>query len=424
MWLRAISPRHSRPPYVRDGSPMPLNRAEELAHRLCTKTFLSLWSVPNPSVRPGKELCDILIVCDPDILLWSVKEIDVADGESAAALERWRRKAIDASAKQLYGAERQLARLTSVPVPGGRYSLPLPAVKERRVHRLAVALGSKGLVPMGEGDLGKGFVHVMDEISLETLLTELDTVVDFIDYLRSKEAFLNKTQVLLAGGEEDLLGIYLHRGRVFPQDPSLLVVQPGVWDEVTRKPEWTARKEADRASYVWDRLIETFLRDFAEGVLVTGQSVEEVDGIMRVMAREHRFARRMLATAFLEFMDLARSEKTRSRIVRSPSGVVYVFLAASRTLDREHRRAELAARCWVARGLNSDSTTAIGIATERYEGKPGFSFDALRLTKEQWNAEDEAQKVYLQNEVGYFREMNQTATREEEFPAPKADPHA
>jgi hypothetical protein len=395
---------------------MPLNPAEELVQRLCTKTFLSLWSIPNPAARPGKELCDVLIVCDKDVLLWSVKEINIGAGESLTALQRWHRKAIQASANQLYGAERQLAQMTSVPIPARSYSMPLPLASDRRIHRLAVALGSKGLAPLVEGDFGKGFVHVLDEVSLETLLTELDTVVDFIRYLLSKEELLSRTQVLLNGGEEDLLAIYLHKGRTFPTDVTVLAVEPKVWDEIRSKPEWLARKKADKASYVWDRVIETFLQDFREQALVAGQSIEEVDAITRVMAREDRLARRVLSKAWLDFMDKARVKKTQARIVPSPSGVVYVFLAASRDFSREHRQAELADRCWVARGLNPTATTVIGIATERYEGKLGFSFDALRLTKNEWTDDDEAHKLHLQNELGYFREMRSTPRHEDEFP--------
>lgn len=403
---------------------MAQNVAEALVHRLCTKTFLSLWSVANPQARPGKELCDILIVCELDIVLWSVKQIDIKDGDSTAALERWQRKAIDASAKQLYGAERQISRMTSVPVAKAHYDLPLPPPGDRQVHRIAVALGSKGLAPIGEGDHGKGFVHVFNEDSLEILLSELDTVVDFVQYLRAKEHFLQGTRVILTGGEHDLLAIYLHKGRAFPDDLDLLVVEEGMWQELTRKPEWAARKKADEPSYVWDRLIETFLKDFADGTLVMGQSIEEVDGIMRVLAREDRFARRILATSFLDFMEQASAGRTRARIVPSPSGVVYVLLATRRGLDREHRKAELGGRCWAARGLNPTCRTVIGIATERYEGKPGFSFDAIRLTKSDWTDEDEAHKLYLQNELGLFRAMTQSQTKVDEFPDGPQRPEA
>ena len=49
---------------------------EAFAHSVCRQSFLSLWSYASPQGRtPGKELCDILVVCDPDIIIFSVKEV-------------------------------------------------------------------------------------------------------------------------------------------------------------------------------------------------------------------------------------------------------------------------------------------------------------------------------------------------------------
>jgi hypothetical protein len=56
----------------------------------------------------------------------------------------------------------------------------------------------------------------------------------------------------------------------------------------------------------------------------------------------------------------------------SPSGVVYLFLAAPHGVDRKPRVAELRNRCLVARGLHKDAVSAIGIATERYGRGKGF----------------------------------------------------
>jgi hypothetical protein len=53
-----------------------INKAEEFVFHICRETFLSLWSYANPLGKNGKELCDILIVCDPDIVIFSVKEIE------------------------------------------------------------------------------------------------------------------------------------------------------------------------------------------------------------------------------------------------------------------------------------------------------------------------------------------------------------
>ena len=52
---------------------------EELISKLCKETFLSFWSFPMPFVKKGKELCDLLVVCDPDIIIFSVKDITVKE---------------------------------------------------------------------------------------------------------------------------------------------------------------------------------------------------------------------------------------------------------------------------------------------------------------------------------------------------------
>ena len=93
---------------------------------------------------------------------------------------RWRKKAIEQSASQIYGAERWLGSAMHVTRSDGSQGLALPPLSERRVHPVAVALGSKGQAPIELGDFGKGFVHVFR------------VHLDFI------------------GSEEDLLAYYLH----------------------------------------------------------------------------------------------------------------------------------------------------------------------------------------------------------------------
>ena len=81
----------------------------------------------------------------------------------------------------------------------------LPQPEEIRIHRIAVALGSDGTMGMPYGDFGKGFVHVLDESATEILLSELDTISDFVKYLRDKEQFLQSAKLECEGSEEDLL---------------------------------------------------------------------------------------------------------------------------------------------------------------------------------------------------------------------------
>jgi hypothetical protein len=84
--------------------------------------------------------------------------------------------------------------------------------------------------------------------------------------------------------------------------------------------------------------------------------------------------------------------------------------------DRQYRMAELAARCFVARGLDPDGRTAIGIATERPERGRGYSLDALYLDKPEWTDEDQRHLEDLQGEFGYFAKPRQSQFRGNEYP--------
>jgi hypothetical protein len=382
---------------------MPVSPSEVLVERLARRSFLSLWSEANPRARPGKELCDLLIVCDPDVILISVKEAALErGGDPEVDASRWRRRAIDKSVEQLYGAERQLARMARVIRADGSAGLTLPSAHLRRVHRIAVALGAGGALPTPSGNWGKGFVHMLDELTLDRILGELDTVTDVVGYLRAKEDLAKRSQVVSSGNEADLLAVYLHGGRRFAVEADILLIEPHSWEQLTAKAEWKARKEADAESYVWDGLIEIL----AEGTGVEGsvglQGLDERESVLRVMAREDRFARRVLARQFNEFMKLAAAEEVRARQAVSPSGVVYVFLATDRSESREHRGHELRLRCFVTRGLHAEATTVIGLATERYLKNAGFSLDVARLTIETWTPEQERAMRGIQADLGYF----------------------
>jgi hypothetical protein len=151
---------------------MPLNATEKFVYDICRTSFLSLWSYANPQGESaGKELCDVLVICDPDVIFFSVKEIKVDRNASAEVqFERWTRKAIEASARQLYGAERWINSSGQMNVvrSDGSLGVPFPPRDRRRIHRVAIALGGEERFPLTFGDLGKGFVHVFDERGCDT----------------------------------------------------------------------------------------------------------------------------------------------------------------------------------------------------------------------------------------------------------------
>ena len=78
-------------------------------------------------------------------------------------------------------------------------------------------LGNQHCAPDGQpftvGDLDPSgsYVHVMDDVTLDVILDELNTVVDFTEYLTKKAAFVRSGHLRSAAGEQDLLAYYAIR---------------------------------------------------------------------------------------------------------------------------------------------------------------------------------------------------------------------
>jgi hypothetical protein len=110
-------------------------------------------------------------------------------------------------------------------------------------------------------------------------------------------------------------------------------------------------------------------------------------------------------------------------MLQSMSGVTYVLLAADRKQDRERRIAELAARCTIARARIPESSTVIGIASERaVEGARGLSFDLFMMEKPELSADDIMEAQRLSNELGYFRSPQVSTRNVQEYPRSTQDP--
>ena len=216
---------------------------------------------------------------------------------------------------------------------------------------------------------------------------------------------------------QDLLALYLSQGRQLPTNYDSIIIDDNLWEGLRNSIEYKHKKSSDEISYVWDRLIELLCKDILNGNMEFGNSLEYSEMAIRSMAHEDRFSRRNLSKSFLEFMELATQKKVRSRYVKSPSGVFYVFLACPHGEDRKFRVAELGNRCFVVRGLNPESKTVVGIATERYEQGQGFSLDIIFFYKDAWTEDDQSHLENMQKELGYFVSPVLTKIKENEYPS-------
>ncbi len=399
--------------------------SERALARLARKAFLSLWSYPNVfsdegragGKGDGKELVDLLVVFGNDVLLFSDKQCAFQDhADQKVAWRRWYKRAIAKSARQLSGAEGFLRRFPDrvfvdkscqVKLP-----VPLPDPSSARYFLIAVTRGgheatarhfgggSSGSLMLNsslEGaahyerpfevgfPLGKQrFVHVLDEMTVDVLLEELDTVPDLVDYLACKQSFIcANTAPMMISGEEDLLARYMctmeggkHSLPKLPSGYSAISFPEGDWRFYSSSPQRAAKREADKASYMWDALIEHqagYVREgTAIGLLDAPPETFDHERVLRALADEPRLARRDLTAHLRSVLSKSEPGKKFARLIFSltkPSRA-YVFLTATPSpgadyeMYRETQQAALAAYCHGVKKRFPKATEAVGIASD------------------------------------------------------------
>jgi hypothetical protein len=415
-----------------------ITASERYLADLCERSFLSLWSYPNFYRSLGKELCDNLIVFRDHIIIFSDKSCQFPETSNEGSdWSRWFKRAVLQSARQVYGAERWLREQPKRLFLDARCTQPfpliLPRAKDAHFHRVVVALnasarckrhfnnsgsGSLMLRPnvvgeahhakpfsIGQIDPNKGFVHVFDDVTLNIVLGELDTITDFTNYLTSKEAVLRSGQLLGVAGEEELLACYLTElnvdGKhdvVLPQDFDGVWIAEGGWVALTADARYVAKKRADRQSYAWDELIEKFTAHITSGTLAAGNEhpLSDHERGVRVMAGEGRVARRALITAFFDLLANTPEGHNATRLVLSDQfperAFQFVISPVGEDEDyhtyRERRVALLAAYCHVAKIRRPELLDIVGIATEPVNVDKR-SEDLVYLDARNWTQEDE-----------------------------------
>lgn len=86
---------------------------EQLLAKLCDQTFLKLWSFPNPCQKDGKELCDLIVVFENEVLIFFDREnrrFDANPTDVNLAWKRWRKEVIDKQVATAHGAERYIRK--------------------------------------------------------------------------------------------------------------------------------------------------------------------------------------------------------------------------------------------------------------------------------------------------------------------------
>lgn len=453
----------------------PTTESERYLSRLCRRSFLRLWSWPNVfrderlNGTISKEICDLLVVFDKHIIIFSDKDCEFPNtGHLERDWSRWFRKAVQNSARQVWGAERWirqhpdrifLDKYCKKPFP-----FPLPPPQDLMIHRVLVAHGSAdrgkechggsgslmicpdmvgddhsdpsrdNFRPFAVGRLSgsKGFIHVLDDFSLDVLVQTLDTAPDLIRYLQQRAELILSNKLFFAPGEEDLLAYYLgyaneqgqHYFRV-PEGHKLFVAE-GSWNYFQNHAERHAQIEADKISYAWDILIETFSKHLLEGTQYyhrTPEGSHQEVGI-RFLAREGRWRRRMLSQALIGAMKAGAHHGKLIRLVPpiEHGDPHYVFLTLQHQNNRSHdeyRRGRgnvLYACCLVARLLHPNAQHVVGIATEPFTSDPARSEDLMYFNGKWWNEELAEEAARLRELYGILLNPTIRVMNEPEYP--------
>lgn len=460
-----------------------ITASEQILADLCSRTFLRLWSYPNiyrnqcssPTNPSGKEICDLLVVCDDHLIIFSDKSCTFpSSGIVAKDWNRWFHRSIEKSASQIAGAERWLKthpdRVFLDRDCQYRFPLPLSPWETFHVHRVVVALnaaqrcraelgGSGSLIidpsidgaahtdsnnpdyqPFAVGwvrsDLG--YIHVLDDITLATVLQALDTVTDFVEYLDKKESLIKSGTLHWAPGEEDLLAVYVSHidesgAHTFPvpEDAHRIAIKERSWLQVLSNPSYQRKIAADRDSFLWDAIIEDFSGHVFSGTLLAIEpfAIDHVETPLRIMAREPRVVRRLLAKSLKD--KLARVPDgmigVRYMLSQTQEGVGYVYLLFpyDHSAPHEHYRVKrqryLSDCCLLFAWTHRKLREIVGIATETGLNNGGRSHDLLYFAPGEWTPAAEAEAARLQMARGLLVDGNVTAYNvdEKEYPDPQ-----
>lgn len=412
---------------------------ERLLFKLCRHSFLQLWSYANvfrdqgkKGVGDGKELCDILVVFGNSVILFSDKSCNFpTTGNVEVNWSRWYRRAVIGSQRQLSGAERWIRQFPDRVFVDRRCTQPLnvslPSPAHIQFYKVCVALGAadpcRSFFKCGSGSLmltepaskleipggdniptpftvgmsyGPEIIHIVNEVTLPILLNQLNTVSDFVDYLKTKERLVRSGKAISIKGEEDLVGLFLGAGTSLPDALDAQVginsvtIDDGIYEDILKRKDYLGYTSENQSSYFWDWLIEYHTHCVFNGTLVKGSvvTVAENEELLRILASESRVRRRVLSDAYLDLIASAPRNQISSRTLKIPGDTLYVFQVHPRSDSdekdyRKYRQEYLHQYCLLTAWRNRDKCQIVGLVTDGpHPMKDGY--DIIKLELGEW----------------------------------------
>ena len=428
---------------------------ERLLADFCERSFLKLWSYPNPYKDDGHELCDLLAVFNNTLFIFFDREnalSEVSNKDPQILWDRWKRNVIDRQVRTAHGAERYILSGRSIFLDAKREKpFPIPFDREKAViHKIIVAHGAKEAcerasplnvygslaITYTETDGGpthpfhveidkRNVVHILDGHNMPIVLRELDTVSDFKAYLDEKARAATAFDYLSYCGEEDLLGHYLlnydeatHRhviGLKVKDKINGIMIGEGEWHDFVETDLYKNTRNADRISYFWDELIQRTCQNSVDGTLGGNADIACGESAIYEMVKEPRFMRRGLAEKMLaavkRFPDNGQFARQVTFLPSFKPNVGYVLLQLrapdafrSEPDYREKRQTLLEIACGAAKNKFPHLVKVIGIGIDAPKFSGGtVAEDFILMPCETWPEEKKAYYEELNKDWNFFR---------------------
>jgi hypothetical protein len=319
---------------------------------------------------------------------------------------------------------------------------------------------TEGYLPFSVGDVNPDgmFVHVFDDVSIKRVFEQLDTIADFTQYLTKRADYLRSGKLLMAHGEEELLGRYLTIGMLTGEPNfeagkrkkkdlnAVTTTIQGEWAAYLWSDGYLAKSLANDRSGLWDKLINLF-----SGNVIAGTSVSIIDELasaeksergLRFMALENRFSRRILSEAVLGALkkaeELRRDRFTRLMMPTRESAnqrLVYILMILAYPTELENeggleggyeqyrlaRAHMLDAYCINVLAEHRHLNIAVGIAIDASSlqtGRRGGSEDLMAIQIDEWTDELLVEAAAAQEKFDVLRKerLNLTELRRSEYP--------
>lgn len=423
------------------------NAGEKFVTEIANNSFMKYWCYPSPKDEKGdkKEICDLLIVFRDYTIIISVKNYEFKENYN-----RYFRRTIDKAVKQIYGAERKLFKSNRdifIKHPDKDIE-EFHSNESKRVHRIIINLGDGvKFYAFQKETKDEKFISIFDKEAFKTIVEELDTIPDFIEYLSKREELFNnknviilpgeeedfsqettiqffeysqdslnpmgKTSILLSGTEHDLLAHYLKNERNFPEVlhsnkyNGMFIQLDGNWEEFIKSKQVIKKKELDKSSYFIDELVKREVLSHKNP-----QSIE----LAKELLSFDRFNRRMISDNFLQFYDNNKDNGGLNFARRygdiNGKGVAFAFYPPDMDEIMVNVLLEIAIDSFCIY-YNYKSSSIIMIATTKdfMQFKIGMMKDIKPFTKER---EDQIKEEV--NKLGWFTNHKEIRITDYEYP--------